>query len=78
MISAVEQLQTLAREFSSMPSLPEVDWTRVKGVKTLDFQETLKARDAQAARLHSMGCVLCEHFHEHVRSNDSLRQIFLR
>jgi len=44
--------------------VPEVDWGRMK---QLEFQETLRSREALAKRLEGKGCVLCEQFEEHVR-----------
>lgn len=71
MQEAVAGLVPLARAWSR-PSevgeggeeggIEEVDWH----IKSLDFQEALRARDMYVHRLGRMVCVECEDFDEHV------------
>lgn len=53
----------LHEELSSMPDLPEVEWTRLRA---LEFQDLLRQRGVLRDRLVKMGCQLCPDFEEHV------------
>ena len=54
--------------------IPEVEW--LSKIKTLEFQETLRARDALASKLSNYGCRLCENFEEHVSPRLYLQIIY--
>jgi hypothetical protein len=53
----------LHEELSSLPDLPEVEWTRLRA---LEFQDLLRQRGVLRDRLVKMGCQLCPDFEEHV------------
>ncbi|ORY28175.1 NUC185 domain-domain-containing protein [Naematelia encephala] len=58
----VHDLAILHEDLSAQDDLPEVQWTRMRG---LEFQELLKQRILLTERMAKMGCQLCEHFDEH-------------
>lgn len=67
MEEVVEQLHAVVTEWqATMPPqlFPEVEWSKMR---QLEFQESLRSRDALAVRLQGKSCVSCEHFKEHVR-----------
>lgn len=59
-------------ELTSLPELPEVEWTRLRA---LEFQEVLRQRTSYLDRIAKLGCQLCENFEDHVSelSNPRLR-----
>lgn len=66
MNEVVEHLNDVVTEWQKTrpTQFPEVDWSKMR---MLEFQESLRSRDALAARLEGKSCVFCEHFDEHVR-----------
>lgn len=56
-------LQQVIEEWAGLSEIPEVDWSKMR---SLDFQETLRARDALAKRLQQRACSLCSNFEQHV------------
>lgn len=58
-----QDLAVLHEELSSLPDLPEVEWTRLRA---LEFQDLLRQRGVLRDRLVKMGCQLCPEFEEHV------------
>ncbi|KAF8640787.1 hypothetical protein AX17_000436 [Amanita inopinata Kibby_2008] len=59
---AIAALRTLAREWKAHQTIPEVDWSRMRG---LDFQDTLQSRNAIAGRLKGQPCLFCPEFTKH-------------
>lgn len=61
----VTQLNDIVSEWQTTrpAQFPEVEWSKMR---QLEFQESLRSRDTLAMRLDGKGCVLCEHFEEHV------------
>jgi hypothetical protein len=58
-----QDLAVLHEELSSLPDLPEVEWTRLRA---LEFQDLLRQRGVLRDRLVKMGCQLCPDFEDHV------------
>jgi hypothetical protein len=56
-------LATMQEELTSLPELPEVEWTRLRA---LEFQEVLRQRTSYLDRIVKLGCQLCENFEDHV------------
>jgi len=52
-------------ELTSLPELPEVEWTRLRA---LEFQEVSRQRTSYLDRIVKLGCQLCENFEDHVSS----------
>lgn len=63
MRDAVVSLNDLAMSFEQANAIPEIDWSRLRG---LEFQEALRERLALAKKLDDSQCVLCPNFNEHV------------
>lgn len=63
MQDAVKSLSALAEEWITAGAVPEVDWARMR---SLDFQEVLRARNELARGLDKYGCMLCSDFGHHV------------
>lgn len=61
---AVQGLAVLHEELSTLPELPEVDWSRMRQI---EFQDLLRQRAVHVDRLAKFGCQLCEDFADHVR-----------
>ncbi len=59
----MEDLSVLHEELASLPSLPEVEWTRLR---TMEFQDLVRQRTSLSDRLVKLGCSLCEDFDDHV------------
>ncbi|WVF73142.1 hypothetical protein IAT40_007961 [Kwoniella sp. CBS 6097] len=59
---ALHDLTVLHEELSSLPELPEVDWSRIRAI---EFIDVLKQRDITHDRLVKLGCQLCEDFTDH-------------
>lgn len=59
----MNDLAVMHEELTSLPELPEVEWTRLR---SLEFQETLRQRTSYLDRLVKLGCQLCENFEDHV------------
>jgi antiviral helicase SKI2 len=57
-------LAAMHEELTSLPELPEVEWTRLRA---LEFQEVLRQRTSYLERIAKLGCQLCENFEDHVR-----------
>lgn len=65
MNQAVHTLKVLLQYWKAAGDvIPEVDWSGK--MKSLEFQETLRARNELVARLPSYGCTLCKDFEQHV------------
>ncbi|KAJ7292904.1 ATP-dependent RNA helicase [Mycena rebaudengoi] len=62
MREALALLQDIANEWSTTATIPEVDWARMRA---LDFQDTLRSRNAVAKRLETRACLLCSDFDHH-------------
>ncbi|KAF7302620.1 ATP-dependent RNA helicase [Mycena chlorophos] len=62
MREALSQLQGLADEWAAAPAIPEVDWARMR---SLEFQETLRARNARVDKLAGRERLLCGDFEQH-------------
>jgi len=62
MKDVIASLQILVEEWLTVAAIPEVDWSRLRG---LEFQEILRSRDfvAEKSRKRQQ---LCPHFFEHV------------
>jgi antiviral helicase SKI2 len=65
MKEGVGLLAELVHEWTTVGNIPEVDWSRMR---SLEFQETLRDRNALMHRVTSTACVLCGEFEEHVRT----------
>lgn len=63
MSDLIATLAGLVHEWSAVETIPEVDWARMR---TLEFQEALRSRDALVERLVQKACVMCGDFDEHV------------
>lgn len=63
MREAVRSLAAIVEEWSDTGSIPEVDWSRMR---SLEFQEILRARDSLANKLGEYSCVHCPDFVNHV------------
>nr|XP_019010148.1 antiviral helicase SKI2 [Kwoniella pini CBS 10737]OCF48929.1 antiviral helicase SKI2 [Kwoniella pini CBS 10737] len=59
---ALHDLTILHEELSSLPELPEVDWSRIRAV---EFVDAIKQRAMLTDRLRKLGCQLCEDFQDH-------------
>lgn len=76
MREAVASLNDLVLEWSSLGQIREVDWGRMR---SLDFQENLRARDRLAKELPGKSCLLCGEFKDHVsRSRSACPNILLK
>ncbi|EGO31119.1 ATP-dependent RNA helicase [Serpula lacrymans var. lacrymans S7.9] len=62
LLEATHSLKMLVQEWMSSGAIPEVDWGRIR---TLEFQETLQARNGLVKRQNSASCTLCIDFSEH-------------
>ncbi|KAF8915101.1 antiviral helicase [Mucidula mucida] len=63
MRQAIENLGTIVNEWrTSGGSIPEVEWGRGR---SLEFQETLKARNSTVQRLQNQSCISCPSFDAH-------------
>ncbi|WWC91541.1 uncharacterized protein L201_006487 [Kwoniella dendrophila CBS 6074] len=59
---ALHNLTLLHEELSSLPELPEVDWSRIRSV---EFVDAIRQRAILNDRLSKLGCQLCEDFQDH-------------
>lgn len=66
MREAVIQLNALVQEWvqAGHTHVPEVEWSRMR---QLEFQETLRNRNALAQTLYGNPCLQCPDFESHVR-----------
>ncbi|KAG9011591.1 hypothetical protein FRB93_002652 [Tulasnella sp. JGI-2019a] len=55
-------LQELAHEWVDVGEIEEVEWDKIR---TLEFQDALRARDAYVKRSSGKACLLCEDFQAH-------------
>ena len=62
MKDVIASLRTIVQEWSTVATIPEVDWSRLRG---LEFQEVLRSRDSVAGKSRKQQ-QLCPHFAEHV------------
>ena len=63
MDEAVNSLAEIVKEWVSAGTVSEVEWNRMR---SLDFQEALRARNELAKRLDKHSCTLCGDFEHHV------------
>lgn len=63
MREAIKSLTGIVEEFLSASTIPEVDWARIR---SLEFQEVLRARDELVRQLDKYTCALCGDFEHHV------------
>ena len=63
MREAIKSLAEIVEEWVSAGSVPEVEWVRMR---SLEFQETLRARNELMKRLGKYKCTLCGDFEHHV------------
>lgn len=65
MIDVIARLNEIIHEWvaEGLDCVPEVDWNRIR---QLDFQETIRKRDALASGLPTMACLTCPNFDEDV------------
>jgi antiviral helicase SKI2 len=63
MHEAVMSLAEIVEEWISAGAVPEVEWVRMR---SLDFQEILRARNELVRRLDTYSCTLCGDFEHHV------------
>jgi antiviral helicase SKI2 len=63
MNEALNSLSPLISESISLGSIPEVEWSKMR---SLDFQETLRSRDALVQGLSRVACTMCAEFDNHV------------
>ncbi|KAF9225395.1 ATP-dependent RNA helicase [Gyrodon lividus] len=61
-LEAMTALETVATDWIAAGIVSEVDWGRMR---TLEFQEALRARNEISKSLQGYGCTLCEHFNDH-------------
>jgi len=59
----VNSLTEIVKEWVSAGTISEVEWIRMR---SLDFQEALRARNELAKRLDQHSCTLCGDFEHHV------------
>lgn len=66
MVDVIARLNEIVHEWVAEESncVPEVDWNRIR---QLDFQDTIRKRDALASGLPSMACLTCPNFDEDVK-----------
>ncbi|CAK5264477.1 unnamed protein product [Mycena citricolor] len=62
MREALALLSGLIDEWGSLTQIPEVDWARMRA---LEFQETLRSRNAIVEKLAGRSCLLCANFEDH-------------
>ncbi|KAF7307318.1 ATP-dependent RNA helicase [Mycena indigotica] len=62
MREALALLQGLVDEWNASTVIPEVDWARMR---SLEFQETLRARNSRVEKLSGRECLLCGDFERH-------------
>lgn len=65
MNKTIGALGEVIEEWTADGNIPEVDWSRMRA---LDFQESIRTRDALAAKLPNHACLLCADFKDHVSS----------
>ena len=58
-----QDLEALYSDFASLPAVPEVPWTRLKDIGSVDM---LQQRDTLVGRIAQLGCQRCPDFAEHV------------
>ena len=63
MLDSTSALETVVTEWATSGTLQEMDWSRMR---TLEFQETLRARNEILKRLRTFECTLCENLDDHV------------
>lgn len=68
-LEATSTLEAIVMEWAAAGTLLEIDWSRMR---TLEFQETLRARNEILKILETFECTLCEDFDDHVSSGNSL------
>ncbi|KAH7886164.1 ATP-dependent RNA helicase [Phlebopus sp. FC_14] len=61
-LEAITSLGSAVHDWITSGTVPEVDWGRMR---TLDFQEALRARNEVFKNLERMSCTQCGHFEEH-------------
>ncbi|KAN0100273.1 DSHCT (NUC185) domain containing protein [Tylopilus felleus] len=61
-LDTTSALESVVAEWAAAGTLQEIDWSRMR---TLEFQETLRARNEILSRLKTFGCTLCENFDDH-------------
>ncbi|KIL00999.1 hypothetical protein PAXRUDRAFT_762342 [Paxillus rubicundulus Ve08.2h10] len=61
-LEAMAALETAVADWIAAGRVPEVDWGRMR---TLEFQEALRARNDISKGLQGYECNLCEHFSDH-------------
>ena len=64
MNKTIEMMHSVLAQWLSAGHVPEVDWK--SRVKTLEFQEMVRARDLLIESLGSFTCTGCPDFAEHV------------
>lgn len=69
MREVIKLLTALVEEWTSAGIIPEVDWARMR---SLEFQEVLRARNELVKRLQRHACTLCGDFELHARFRLSL------
>jgi antiviral helicase SKI2 len=63
MREVIKSLAEIVEEWISAGTIPEVEWIRMR---SLDFQEVLRARNELARQLDKYTCTLCGDFEHHV------------
>ncbi|KAF8140636.1 ATP-dependent RNA helicase [Boletus edulis] len=61
-LEATSALETVVMEWTTGSTLLEIDWSRMR---TLEFQDTLRARNEIRKSLDTFECTLCEDFDDH-------------
>ncbi|KAF9245735.1 ATP-dependent RNA helicase [Melanogaster broomeanus] len=61
-LEAMAALELVVTDWIAAGTVSEVDWSRMR---TLEFQEALRARNEISKRLQEYECTLCEHFDDH-------------
>jgi antiviral helicase SKI2 len=64
MKAAIESVKSSVDEWVMANAIPENDWARMR---SLEFQELLRTRDALVRQLDSKVCTKCSNFDDHVR-----------
>lgn len=64
MTDTILEIETIVKEWTSTGVVPEVEWSRMR---SLDFQEMVRAKDRILSRIQNPACLLCADFDHHVR-----------
>jgi hypothetical protein len=74
MREAIELLAETVEEWVTAGSVPEIEWVRMR---SLEFQEVLRAKNELVKRLGKYACTLCRDFEDHVGFSYSFHYMVL-